>query len=174
MRRTRYATIAGTLALVMGGGAVAQGTPVQRAFAGAGELHPTALQLPARATHAFTEHAVLGILNKGNTVTLLGGVATGTLGSGAVVLHNKPITANTGKGRFTMFVKQGWLSGTYTISARVGGPAGPKGFTIVQGKGAIIAGSGAFRGATGSFTYAGKSASGVAFFVITFRGSYTS
>jgi hypothetical protein len=159
---------AGTLAVALmfaaaGGSAAARSKPQP--------LQPTAYATNAR--HAFTEHAVLGILNKGNTFNLLGGVATGSLGQSAIVLNNKPITAKTGKGRFTLFAKQGSLSGTYTISARGGGPIGPQGYTIVKGKGTIGSGTEAFKGATGHFTFAGKSPPGVEYFILTFKGSYT-
>jgi hypothetical protein len=109
-------------------------------------LQPTAYV--TNAHHAFTEHAVLGILNKGNTFNLLGGVATGSFGQSAIVLNNKPITAGTGEGGFTLFAKQGSLSGKYNIS-------------------------GAFKDATGRFTFSGKSPAGVEYFILTFKGSYT-
>jgi hypothetical protein len=52
-----------------GGSAAARGKPQP--------LQPTACATNAR--HAFTEQVLLGVLNPGNNVNLLGGVATGGL-----------------------------------------------------------------------------------------------
>jgi hypothetical protein len=160
---------AGILAVALmfaaeGGSAAARGKPQP--------LQPTAHVTHAR--HPFTEHAVLGILNKGNTFNLLGGAATGSFGQSAIVLNNKPITAKTGEGGFTLFAKQGSLSGKYNISAKGGGPLGPNGYLIVNGKGTIGSGTGAFKDATGRFTFSGKSPAGVEYFILTFKGTYTS
>jgi hypothetical protein len=163
MRRTLYAGVAATLALAIGGGA-----------ATAGAVGKTGPAVPHRlVSHRFTEHVLLGVLNPGENIRLLAGVTTGTFGQGGAVLHNHRITANTGKGTVTLYSAHGALSGTYTISASVGGPVGPKGYTIVQGKGTLTSGTEAFKGAHGSFTFKGKSPAGVEYFIITLRGSYS-
>jgi hypothetical protein len=191
MRRTRYATIAGTLALVMGGGAVAQGTPVQKAFEQLGvgkqrqmvehypqgltsssELQQPTHQVLAATATRFTMHTKLGVLNPGENLDLLAGEASGSLGPGAVVINNQATSANAGAGRFTIFTEQGSLSGKYTISGRNGGK-GVNGYTIVHGKGRITSGTEALKGVTGSLTFAGKSPAGIQYFIITFKGSYS-
>ena len=117
----------------------------------------------AKTTH-FTGTATARAL-QGSTLT---GTVTGTLGKGAVIYTTKAGPNGTTIVKFTIFQAKGSLSGRGTVTQKPSAAGGPTGFT---GTAKITSGSGAYKGATGSFTTDGTIASD-GLVTIKAKGSY--
>lgn len=90
---------------------------------------------------------------KGSTIA---GTTTGSLGKGAVVYVTKAGPNGTTLAKFTLFEAKGTLFGTSTVTQTPGANGGP---TIIKGTAKITGGTGAYKGAKGSFATTGTIAS---------------
>jgi hypothetical protein len=98
----------------------------------------------------------------------LAGSTTGSLGRGAVVYTTKAGPNGTTLVKFTIFQATGSLIGTSTVTQTPGANGGP---TVIKGPAKITGGTGAYKGATGSFTTNGTIASD-GLVILKARGSF--
>jgi hypothetical protein len=132
-------------------------------------------------TNKLTESLTLSSIAPGGAPTLQAGSANGSL-NGAALVKATPVSGTGEVGTkarftFTLFTTKGSISGSgdVTITATDPGPdpANPSsGSQNVAGSGKIASGTGAYKGAKGSFTYTGTSPSGQTYLLIQLKGSY--
>jgi hypothetical protein len=113
---------------------------------------PVAALGAKKRAHKVNVTVVAGTVGVAGPTAIIAGTVSGTL-KGAVVYHATPAPNNQVKNTFTAFTTKGSIKGTAVVTAT----PQPDGTSVFSGSGKVTGGTGAYKGAKGTFTATGNS-----------------